>query len=110
VYGGVTIGRHISVRQSKECGRITCKRSGSSRVSLKSQPLIKPILSLDSAASLITALSGDLWGYGLCFITTLFLNLNEVWISGGARWSMADLSPYKGYGRPNEAGASLVGN
>jgi hypothetical protein len=50
--GGVTIGRHSSVRL-KECGRIPCKRSESSHLSLKSQPLIKPILSLDSAASLM---------------------------------------------------------
>jgi hypothetical protein len=77
------IGEHSSVRQSKECGRITCKRSESSPVSLKSQPLIKPILSLDSAASLNVSLSGDLWDYGLSFMTRVFLNLNEVWISGG---------------------------
>jgi cysteine desulfuration protein SufE len=69
--------------RAKECGRITCKRSESLRVSLKSQPLIKPILSLDSAASLIATQSGDLWVYSLCLITTLFLNLDEVWISGG---------------------------
>jgi hypothetical protein len=72
--------------------------SESSRASLKSQPLIKPILSLDSAAPLIATPSGDLWDYGLCFITTLFSNLDEAWISSAARWSMADLSPYKGYG------------
>jgi cysteine desulfuration protein SufE len=69
--------------RAEECGRITCKRLRSSCVSLKSQPLIKPILSLDSAASLIATLSGELWDYGLSFITKAFLNLNEVWISGG---------------------------
>jgi len=41
--------------KAKECGRIICKRSESPRVSLKSQALIKPILSLDSAASLNAA-------------------------------------------------------
>ena len=81
--GGVTIADRVPFGGAKECGRITCKRSESSRVSLKSQPLIKPILSLDSAASLIATPSGDLWDYGLYFITTLFLNLKEVWISGG---------------------------
>ena len=44
--GGVMTGRQSTVRQ-KECGRIPCKRLGSSPVSLKSQPLIKPILSLE---------------------------------------------------------------
>jgi cysteine desulfuration protein SufE len=83
VDGGVTIADRVPFGRAKECGRITCKRSESSRVSLKSQPLIKPILSLDSAASLIATPSGDLWDYGLYFITTLFLNLKEVWISGG---------------------------
>ena len=81
--GGVTIADRVPFGRAKECGRITCKRSESSRVSLKSQPLIKPILSLDSAASLIATPSGDPWDYGLYFITTLFLNLKEVWISGG---------------------------
>jgi hypothetical protein len=56
--GGVTIGRHSWVRQ-KECGRITCERSESSHFSSKSQPLIKPILSLDSAAPLIATESGS---------------------------------------------------
>ena len=94
---------------AKGCGRITCRRSGSSRVSSQSQPQIKPILSLDSAASLITTPCGRPWDYGLSFITTVFPNLNDVWICRG-RWSTADQRPYKSYGRPSEAGASLVGD
>jgi hypothetical protein len=75
--GGVTTGRHSTVRQ-KECGRITCKRLGSSPVSLKSQPLIKPILSLDSVASLIATECDELWDYGLLFITTGVPNLGDL--------------------------------
>ena len=69
--------------RAKDCGRIICKRSESPRVSLKSQALIKPILSLDSAASLNAAPSGELWDYGLSFITTVLLNLSDAWISAG---------------------------
>jgi hypothetical protein len=81
----------------------------SSPVSLKSQPLIKPILSLDSVASLIANECGELWDYGLLFITTVVPSGGDPMNSEDG-WSMADLSPYKGYERPTEAGASLVGN
>jgi hypothetical protein len=62
--GGVTTSRQSTVRQ-KECGRVTCKRLESSPVPLKSQPLIKPILSLDSGASPIAM---DAASFGLWFI------------------------------------------
>ena len=102
--GGVTTGRQSTVR-----GRITRKRLGSSPVSLKSQSLIKPILSLDSLASLIATECGELWDYGLLFITIVALKPWRRWILC-VRWSMADWRPYKGYGRLKEAGASLVGD
>jgi hypothetical protein len=73
--GGVKTGRWDSVRR-KECGRITCKRSESSRVSLKLQPLIKPVLSLDSVASPNCNRGRELWDYGLLFITKVAPNLS----------------------------------
>jgi hypothetical protein len=106
--GGVKTGRWDSVRR-KECGRITCKRSESSRVSLKLQPLIKPVLSLDSVASLIATGAAS-------FGIMVYCSLQRSPRTSAARrilrlrWSTAERRPYKGHGRLKEAGESLVGN
>src|ERR1700735_3861281 len=104
------------------CGRravITCKRLAS-RFPLKSQPPIKSILRLESGQTLEYASIRLGLSYGLRFIAAARSKSNDVrttelitfvprspniW-----RWCAAGGRPYKGDGRHNEAGASLVGD